>query len=331
MEVFRIHKTPNKRKLAVPLELLQRGQREASTPASQRKSATGNCPSQSSAARSKLCCSRDLEASPMWCFRSPQEVGSSGRVVGRGEEFRWVWTTRSGWTRPRSASIPVLSSERGRKSVIRGADTRVEVAATTSIRDESQQIDQRLALLPPSFDEAVDITLSQANAVPGQEVCAADWQPGTFCSASWGRMATAKRLGAGVRNVKEGGALTVLVGLAAKFLLAASLSSFGHTHCHTADQTRARRAAGERETDTTLTARPPGIREQIFCHDVLSPDERHRGSPPRRGKKVGFDARATASPVECACHCPCCLPQTCPQVLHLPQISAKEARARCSR
>lgn len=108
--------------------------------------------------------------------------------------------------------------------------------------------------------------LSCANAVPGQEVLAAGWQTGTFCSASWGRIATAKRLGAGVRNVKEGGALTALVGLAAKFLLAASPSSFGHTHCHTADQTRARR---ERETDATLTARPPVIREQIFCHDTL--------------------------------------------------------------
>lgn len=180
MEVFRIHKTPNKRKLAAPLEWLQRGQREACAPASQRKSSmsTWNCPSRSSAARSKLCCSPKFEASPMWFFRSPQrgQLVGSRRRDGRGVSVGLDDAFRVGTTQERIHPGPV---ERGRKSVIRGADTRVEVAATTSIRDESQQLDQRLAFHPLSFDEAVDIALSQANAVPGQEVCAAGWQPGT--------------------------------------------------------------------------------------------------------------------------------------------------------
>lgn len=152
------------------------------------------------------------------CFPSQRLrlVGSRRRRL----ESRWVWTTRSGWTRHRSASHPG-HVERGRRPVIRGADTRVEMAATTPIRDKSQQPGDSLDF-SHCLSMKLSTFLSRANAVPGQEVLAAGWQTGTFCSASWGRIATAKRLGAGVRNVKEGGALTVLVGLAAKFLLAAS-------------------------------------------------------------------------------------------------------------
>lgn len=141
--------------------------------------------------------------------------------------------------------------ERGRTPVIRGAGgewpQRLQSKTKSTTRPQwlfSRRLSMKLSIFLP-----------RANAVPAQDVLAAGWQPGTFCSTSWGRMATAKRLGAGVRNVKEGGALTVLVGLAAKFLLDASPSSFGHPHCHTADQTRERRG-GWRERDGHNPYRP---------------------------------------------------------------------------
>lgn len=123
--------------------------------------------------------------------------------------------------------------ERGRTPVIRGAGGEWPQRLPSKTKSTTRPhwlFSRRLSM-------KLSIFLPRANAVPEQEVIAAGWQPGTFCSTSWGRMATAKRLGAGVRNVKEGGTLTVLVGLAAKFLLDASLSSFGHTLSHSRPDT----------------------------------------------------------------------------------------------
>lgn len=122
--------------------------------------------------------------------------------------------------------------ERGRTPVIRGAGG--EWPQRLPSKTKSTTRPQRL------FSRRLSMKLSIS---PSRQCC-----PGTGGPRCWlatghllfnqlGKDGNGKRLGAGVRNVKEGGALTVLVGLAAKFLLDASPSSFGHTHCHTAEDT----------------------------------------------------------------------------------------------
>lgn len=76
--------------------------------------------------------------------------------------------------------------ERGRRPVIRGADTRVEMAATTPIRDKSQQPGDSLDF-SPCLSMKLSTFLSRANAVPGQEVLAAGWQTGYLLFGQLGK------------------------------------------------------------------------------------------------------------------------------------------------
>lgn len=191
--------------------------------------------------------------------------------------------------------------ERGRTPVIRGAGgewpQRLPSKTKSTTRPQwlfSRRLSMKLSIFLP-----------RANAVPEQEVLTAGWQPGTFCSTSWGRMATAKRLGAGVRNVKEG-RRSDRVGRIGCQVPARCIPFLVWSHT----VTQPRRERDGHNPDRPATGHPGTNFLPRCCRFCL----RHRGSPPRRGKKVGFDAGATASPVERACHCPCCLPQTCPQV-----------------
>lgn len=249
-------------------------------------------------------------------FDHLKEVGS--RVASSGGERSLGGSGRrvQGGHDPGAHFIPVLSSGVGAGD--KGSGWRM--AATTSIKDEVNN-STTVAFLSPSFDEAVDIS-------PSRQCC-----PGTGGPRCWlatghllfnqlgkdGNGKTARSRGA----EREGGRRSDRVGRIGCQVPARCIPFlvWSHTLSHSRPDT------GEK-TDTTLTARPPVIREQIFCHDV-----------------VGFACGIVARRLDVERRLDSMLEPLLPlwsalaialaafprRVHKFPQISAKEARAGCSR
>ncbi|KAK1830656.1 hypothetical protein QBC39DRAFT_105496 [Podospora conica] len=272
----------------------------------------------------------------------------AGCQVGRvrvGRKSRWVWTTRSGcrhWaghsvdTGRRSASIPVEPVSSSGVAGDKGAEM-----DPGGDRPGQRHPSMGEPAPPPKsgllscrgFDEAVDTPLlCQHSPGAGGPRC---WPANGHLLFRQSRKdrngKTAQSRGA----ERKGGRHSDLVGRIGRQVPACCIPFlvWSHCHTHTRPSRHGREKGGRRETDRPATGRPGSI----FSATTFFPSSSRCGIVARRldvERRLEIDAGVAASPVECACGSPCCLPclpQTCPQVPQLPQISAKEARARCSR